>query len=62
MWIKTEGGYLLNTDMIEYIFVDEVTKATYAHCDKLSHMISKGDIVDRIANGLSRDIKLMEVR
>jgi hypothetical protein len=54
MWIKTEGGYLLNTDQIEYIRYDEETDATYACSHKTGHLISKQDVVDNLFNVLTR--------
>ena len=53
MWIKTEGGYLLNTDRIEYIIYDEDMNVTVAKSDDTSHIISQDNTVDNLFNVLT---------
>lgn len=54
MWIKTEGGYLLNTDRIEFIRYDEDINSTIACSEDVTHIISTEDVVDNLFNLLTR--------
>ena len=54
MWIKTEGGYLLNTDQIEFISYDEKTNTTFARGEEITHIISQDNTVDNLFNVLTR--------
>ena len=54
MWIKTEGGYLLNTDQIEFISYDEKTNSTFARGEDIIHVISKDNVIDNLFNVLTR--------
>ena len=62
MWIKTQGGYLLNLDRVDYVYCDGgYTKAQRVDSTAL-HIISEGNCLDDIANGLNRRYDYMEVR
>lgn len=54
MWIKTEGGYLLNTDQIEFIRYDEDMDMTMAVSADTTHIISQDNTVDNLFNLLTR--------
>jgi hypothetical protein len=54
MWIKTEGGYLLNTDQIEFISYDEERDCTFARVKDIVHIISKDNTIDNLFNVLTR--------
>jgi hypothetical protein len=60
MWIKTKGGYLLNTDNVEYIIYNDGN--TYASGLGLDHIIADYDCVDYIFDNLNRGAAVMEVR
>lgn len=62
MWIKTQGGYLLNLDNVEYVRYDEVSDNTFATSDLITHVICEGDGVDVIMDNIIRGTKIMEVR
>lgn len=64
MWIKTQGGYLLNLDNVDYVICnDEYTKAVHSSGQRhTTHIISEGNCLDDISNGLNRGYNYMEVR
>ena len=62
MWIKTQGGYLLNLDRVDYVYCDGgYTKAQRVDSTAL-HIISEGNIIDNISDNIIRGTKIMEVR
>lgn len=64
MWIKTQGGYLLNLDNVEFIIYDSGNDNTYAYggSDTRFYIIGEGNRVDSVYENLNRGTKIMEVR
>lgn len=62
MWIRTKGGYLLNTDNIEFIKYFEDEDITCAMGLKNNHSLCYGDATQKIADNLNRGTIVMEVR
>ena len=62
MWIKTQGGYLLNLDKVEFVNYNDTADVTFANGDKLPHLICEGNIIDNISDNIIRGTKIMEVR
>lgn len=64
MWIKTQGGYLLNLDKVDYVICnDEYTKAVHSSGQRhTTHIISEGNTLDSIYDNINRGTKIMEVR
>ena len=62
MWIKTVGGYLLNTDKLTFIQYDDDTGYTRGYDGEVHHIISDGDYVDIIKSAVYRGATLLEVR
>lgn len=61
MWIKTQGGYLLNMDHVEYIDYDSTSDITYCHTRKRCHGVADGNVVQNIRDSISLNVKIMEV-
>ena len=62
MWIKTQGGYLLNLDNVEYVRYDDVSDTTFAVSDFITHAICEGNCLDNLCNAINRRYDFMEVR
>lgn len=64
MWIKTQGGYLLNLDKVEFVIYDSGDNNTYAYGKDHNcyHIISEGNCVNNVRDGISSGAKIMEVR
>ena len=62
MWIKTVGGYLLNTDHLTFIQYDSDQDYTRGYDGEVHHIISEGNYVDTIATAITQNIRTMEVR
>ena len=60
MWIKTKGGYLLNTDRIDYFTI--IRECTYAYSGNQPFMITDENIISSIAHNLNRGTTVMEVK
>jgi hypothetical protein len=60
MWIKTQGGYLLNLNRVDFINYDNTTDYTYAHSGNMSHILCEGDVTTIMANAIMRGTKFME--
>lgn len=61
MWIKTQGGYLLNMNMVTYVEYYADADMTYAYTGNLNHAIAYGDVTTIIAENIQRGTKYMEV-
>jgi hypothetical protein len=64
MWIKTQGGYLLNLDKVQHIYYEEPENYTYAHTPTFphTHIIGTGDLTTTITDAIMCGTKIMEVR
>ena len=60
MWIRTQGGYLLNLDGVEFINYDETRNQTFAHTTH-THMIGEGDLRDFITGAIRCNTTILEV-
>lgn len=60
MWIRTQGGYLLNLDNVEYVRYSEFDDKTYAY-GQLTHSICDGDLSNELTSMITANIKYMEV-
>ena len=61
MWIKTQGGYLLNVDRLDYFIYNDSTDVTYGYAQGVAHAIAKGNIVEDILGNLGKIAMVMEV-
>ena len=64
MWIKTQGGYLLNLDNVEFINYSDEEDNTYAYggVASRSYLVGEGNILGSIYDNINRGTKIMEVR
>lgn len=62
MWIKTVGGYLLNTDKLIFIQYDSDTGYTYGYDGEVQHIIADGDYTDIIFTAALRAAHVLEVK
>lgn len=62
MWIKTVGGYLLNTDHLTFIQYDSDQDYTRGYDGEVHHIISEGNTLDIIFSSFYRDSNVLEVR
>lgn len=66
MWIKTQGGYLLNLDNVDYVqYEGGCTRARNTNDNPVfgtTHIISDKNIIDAIYDNIARGTKIMEVR
>lgn len=62
MWIKTVGGYLLNTDHLTFIQYDSDQDYTRGYDGEVHHIISEGNSLDIIFEAALRAANVLEVR
>ena len=62
MWIKTVGGYLLNTDKLTFIYYEPDKNYTRGYDGEVHHIISEGNTLDIIFSSFYRDSNVLEVR
>ena len=62
MWIKTQGGYLINSDNLEFIVFDADNNYTYGNTGNYAHIIGFGDVTTIIADNIQRGSAFMEVK
>jgi hypothetical protein len=65
MWIRTQGGYLLNLDKMEHIGYNPMFDKTMAydtsHKPEGTHVIAEGNHLETITNNIARGTAIMEV-
>ena len=60
MWIRTQGGYLLNLDRVDFIKLD--SDVTVAYANGLAHVIGEGDLVSTVSGAIRCNTTILEVR
>ena len=59
MWIRTQGGYLLNLDRTDFIRTEG--DLTLAYTGGTAHIIAEGDITGDVLGAVRAGTKIMEV-
>lgn len=59
MWIRTQGGYLLNLDRVDFMRAEG--DLTLAYTDGTAHIVAEGDITGDVLGAFRAGTKIMEV-
>lgn len=59
MWIRTQGGYLLNLDRTDFIRTED--NLTLAYTSGTTHIIAEGDITEAILGAVRCNTNVLEV-
>lgn len=62
MWIKTDMGFLVNADVMDYIEYSKEHDVTKAYNDDEIYIIAKGDVTAQIFANLRMGKPTMEVQ
>ena len=62
MWIRTQGGYLLNMDKVEYVRYSEDMNETLAYAEGAVHAIGYGNMLENVTGAIRCNVTILEVR